>query len=303
MQFSHGHGPVAPSTTGLRCLVVPQWQGWAVSAEQRDGAFELARRFAAFRPEEAITPAPWQALELEGQILGRSAVLANLERIRASLAQRPARHLFTLGGDCSVDIAPISAMNKAYAGDLAIVWLDAHGDLNSPDESTSHRFHGMPIRALLGDCDPMILAAIDAPLKRDQVFLAGARDLDPPESDFIRSTGLSSLSVEELRANPRALAAAIRRGGYRHVHLHLDFDVLDPAHFSELNTPVAGGFSVPELLQVVEALTQQLNVVSATLTEYSPISGAGLGAVEPILAFFAQEAHGWSTDTELAIAA
>ena len=128
-----------------------------------------------------------RTLKVENKILGYSPILQQLTKVRETIWQHNPDRLFVIGGDCSIDIAPISFLNHKYARDLAVIWIDAHADLNTPASSPSHHFHGMPLRVLLGEGDAKIIELSDSVLSSKQVFLVGARDFDPPEQKLSRT--------------------------------------------------------------------------------------------------------------------
>ena len=138
--------------------------------------------------------------------------------LAAALPERP----LVLGGCCCSHVGAVSGL-AARGGRLAVVWIDAHGDLNTPESSPSGNAWGMPLRMLLDDG---VVAAED-------VALVGARNLDPPEEQFMRETGIDD-SVE------RALAGADA------VYVALDVDVLDPGE-ADVFMPEPDGASVEEI--------------------------------------------------------
>eukprot|EP00438_Fugacium_kawagutii_P012746 Skav203751 [mRNA] locus=scaffold68:564628:568163:+ [translate_table: standard] len=92
--------------------------------------------------------------------------------------------VFTIGGDCSVDLAPMSYLRQRYGPALMVAYIDAHADLNAEWETPSGHFHGMSLRAMLGTA-PENLAPPVA-LETNRLMLLGARDLDPAEQKFIK---------------------------------------------------------------------------------------------------------------------
>ncbi|MGY0038106.1 arginase family protein [Pedobacter sp. NJ-S-72] len=84
----------------------------------------------------------------------------------------------TIGGDCGIEIMPISYLNKIYNGNLSIIWIDAHADLNTPESSPSKTFHGMPLRTLLGDGNKQFKELLFSTIKPEQISFIGLRDLD-----------------------------------------------------------------------------------------------------------------------------
>jgi arginase len=160
------------------------------------------------------------------------------------LPERP----LVLGGCCCTHVGAVEGL-AARRGRIALVWLDAHGDLNTPESSPSGNLWGMPLRMLLdsGAVEP------------EDVVLLGSRNLDPPEREYIAATGL--------RTEPDALDAALE--GTEGVYVALDGDALDPAELIPF-MPEAGGFT---LVQTEELL--------ARVREGAPVLGAGLSGLAP----------------------
>lgn len=145
----------------------------------------------------------------------------------------------TIGGDCGVELAPIGHAMRRTGGDLAIVWLDAHADLHTPASSPSGAFHGMVLRAALGDGAPGLVAEPGAAPRPEQVVLAGTRALDPEEAAYIAVRGIRRLSPAELR--PETLVAAVEATGASSVFVHVDLDVLDPPSYAASAAPSPPG--------------------------------------------------------------
>jgi arginase len=130
-------------------------------------------------------------LEIENDILGYRQILSLLQIARAKILSTSPDRIFTLGGSCGIETLPVSYLNHKYGGDLAVVWLDAHADLNTPESSLSKHFHGMPLRTLLGEGDRHICEQSFSILRADQIFLAGTRELDLAESELIKNQKIS----------------------------------------------------------------------------------------------------------------
>jgi arginase family enzyme len=169
----------------------------------------------------------------------------------------------TVGGDCGVELAPIEAALAAHGDGLAVVWFDAHGDLNTPGSSPSGAFHGMVLRTLLGDEGPL---SPQAKLRPSQVVLAGVRALDPPEKQYVAEHDIALVPPGELADLPTVVAAA----GARAVYVHIDLDVLDPSAFSSVGCPEPGGVTPAALAAAVRSLTDRFPLAGLGITEYEP---------------------------------
>ncbi|MER6424740.1 arginase family protein [Streptomyces sp. NPDC001137] len=190
----------------------------------------------------------------------------HLQAVREALAKvPPGARTVTIGGDCAVDLAPVEAALSTFGNRLALVWFDAHADLNSPQSSPSGAFHGMVLRALIGD-GPEGLRPLHS-VRADRVVLAGARSLDPGEQDLVASRSIRHISVEQL-AEPGPLLASVRATSAEAVYIHIDLDVLDPQVFPAVGTPEPGGLGVEQLLGAVRTLTEEFTLAGIALTEY-----------------------------------
>ena len=199
-----------------------------------------------------------------GGVLGLSSIAARFRTALARLRESAPDVVVTVGGTCGVEAAPVAYLNERYAGDLAVVWFDAHGDLNTPSSSPSGHFHGMVLRTLLGDGPPEYVAELRRTLQPQQIFLAGTRDLDPGESAFVRDAGIS-VTPPAAFTDPLAVAAAVRARGFRNVYLHLDMDCFEPDEFPDALVRTPGGPSFASVAATIVELTAAFDVVGFSL--------------------------------------
>jgi arginase len=248
-------------------LFFPEWQGYPVGDGIRRGAYLLRRQVCKDLSFVDVPVATHGLTASEGGIVARQAIVDNTRSCRELLGTLGPHRLLTLGGTCAVELAPISHLNRLHGGDLSVVWLDAHADLNTPSTSPSGHFHGMPLRTLLGGGDPELVSLCAASLLPEQVLLLGVRDTDPAEQDYMAASGISVL---EVGATPEALAHRLEQTGRRHVYLHLDLDVLEPGDFDDVACPAPGGIRYPRLLELLEAAGRHAAVVGCSLLELVP---------------------------------
>jgi arginase len=174
-----------------------------------------------------------------------------------------------IGGDCGAELAAVE--RAASDGTVAVVWFDAHPDLNTPESSTSGAFGGMVLRTLLGDGVDALVPAV--PLAPGLVVVAGSRSTDDSEEQYLRSSGIARVGADELSA-PHALLSAIEATGAASVYLHIDLDVLDPAELAGLSDPVPFGVTAAALVQAVKAVKARYPLVGAGITGFSPATEA-----------------------------
>src|SRR5690554_360036 len=245
-------------------LVVPQWQG---SGSSR--AMQVAEGAESIREDlpsgnTVVVPIPQGAGADQGSGVRR---LSSLEAVRDELQKALAATdgvPIVVGGDCGVELGAIGHATSRHK--LAVVWFDAHGDLNSPQSSPSGAFHGMVLRTLLGEGPETLLP--QTPLEPGRVFLVGTRALDDPEQQYIVESGIRSFAPSDLGAG--TLETALRQSGAEAVYVHIDLDVLDPAEFSSLGYPEPFGVTVPALIELVREVKATLPMVGAGLTEFAP---------------------------------
>ena len=185
-----------------------------------------------------------------------------------------------LGGDHALaagSVAGAAAHLAAKGERLGLLWVDAHGDLNTPGSSRSGNVHGMPLAALLGNGDKaMSSIAGDHPaIQSSDVALVGLRDLDGPERSHIRKWGLSAFTMRALDERgvrmvmEEAIAVATRGTGG--IWVSFDMDVIDPDEAPGVGTAVPGGMTYREAHLAMETLWDTGRVVSMDLVEVNPV--------------------------------
>ena len=251
-----------------RNFFFPLWQG----ASPQNTLFGGATKLHDILEEIAFTTVPVaeeEKLSVRNDILGYESILKHQKEMRRSLEDlKKEEKILTLGGGCDADMLAITERNFRHKGDMALLWLDAHGDLNTPRTSPSKLFHGMPLRTALGEGDAALLSLCFSRLRPEQILFAGVRDLDPPEEQFIRDNNIRRLDSESLSRNPESLRETLLSMGYRHVYIHLDLDVLEPGHVPGLLTPAPGGISPETLENLLDLLEGTFPVTGFALTEY-----------------------------------
>ena len=180
-----------------------------------------------------------------------------------------------LGGDHSVALGTLGGLAK-YRGIGGVLWIDAHGDLNTPDSSPTGNVHGMPLAAAMGltddrfDSDAWLLPAVSP----DRVALVGLRSLDGRERERIRQLGIKAYTMSDI--DRIGIERAIRESlthiaGPGFVHVSLDMDALDPEVAPGVGTPVRGGLSYREAHLALELVAESGLAGSFEVVEVNPI--------------------------------
>ncbi len=185
-----------------------------------------------------------------------------------------------LGGDHALaagSIAGAAAHLAAKGQHLGVVWVDAHGDLNTPATSSSGNVHGMPLAALLGHGDKALssVAGKHGSLRASDVALIGLRDLDNAEQSHIRKWNLSAFTMRSLDERgvrtimEEAIAVATRSTAG--LWVSFDMDVIDPADAPGVGTAVPGGMTYREAHLAMEMLADTGKLVGLDVVEVNPV--------------------------------
>jgi arginase len=179
-----------------------------------------------------------------------------------------------LGGDHSISVGTVGGVTHDEA--VGVLWVDAHGDFNTPASSPSGNVHGMPLAALRGMGAPELvnLGRRGPKIEAEDVVMLGVRDLDPEEREMLRASGIAVYTIRDI--DDRGLAVVAREGLARlahrpRLHVSLDMDCMDPREAPGVGTPVPGGLTYREAHLLMEILADEGNVGSVDLVEVNPI--------------------------------
>ena len=139
-------------------LFYPQWQGSGPDPAVYHGGLELKNYFSPALNFAEIKVSLSPAAPVKNAIFAYADLLRQMQETASLLGELWPQTIFTLGGGCDAGIIPVAWLNAYYAGELTVIWFDAHGDLNTPVSSPSGYFYGMPVRHLLGEGDKKIIS-------------------------------------------------------------------------------------------------------------------------------------------------
>jgi len=206
------------------------------------------------------------------EILETCANVAELVDAAVTAGSTP----LVLGGDHSVALGTLAGLAEHHGSPGAVIWLDAHGDLNTPETSPSGNVHGMPLAAALGLAGPgFVHPRLRVPaVSADRVVVVGVRSLDGAEQELLRRSGVGVCTMSEIDRGgiEQALREAIARvRGAAFVHVSLDLDVLDPEVAPGVGTPVRGGLTYREAHLALELVAESGVAGSFEVVEVNPI--------------------------------
>jgi len=211
---------------------------------------------------DSLPAAEVMAADLSAEdIWDRLAALYGVTAKRVAAAARRGSMPVVVSGDCTTALATLAGLQRAGT-DAGIVWLDAHGDVQTLETTVSGYLGGLPLRLLAGYRPELIAAGLGLrPVSERQILLAGARDLDPPEITYLET-------AEIRQADVPGLASADLPDGP--LYLHLDLDVLDPGEVPGLRFPAPGGPAAAQVATAVRYLldTGRVAAVGVACTWY-----------------------------------
>ncbi|MBX6772152.1 MAG: arginase [Chloroflexi bacterium] len=193
-------------------------------------------------------------------------------RIRVREAIERGMTPLLLGGDHSLAIGSLAGLLDRRP-DARVLWLDAHGDLNTPETTPSGNVHGMPLAVALGEA-PALFPGLDwhrRGIAPERVVLVGVRSLDPGERERIRRLGLRVYTIADVdrlgiyEVMQRALDYL--KAPPDSLHVSLDLDVVDPLHAPGVGTPVSGGMTIREAHLALEMIAQTNLMASLEVVE------------------------------------
>ena len=226
---------------------------------------------------DVVAPVPESTEEIDEHARYLPHILKHCDKVAklVELTRRSGAMPLVLGGDHSVALGTLVGM-AAVDGPGGVVWIDAHGDLNTPQSSPSGNVHGMVLAAALGlggdafRYDDWTLPAV-APGK---LALVGVRSLDQGERDVLHGLDAKVFTMTEvdrmgIESCVREAVAHVRGAGF--LHVSLDMDVVDPDHAPGVGTPVRGGLSYREAHLAMETVAESGLADSLDVVEVNPI--------------------------------
>jgi arginase len=220
----------------------------------------------------------------------RARYLGEIARAAAIIARKIQRIMglghfpLVLGGDHSIAVGTVSGIAAhAQRQDqrVGLLWIDAHGDINTPETSPSGNIHGMPLAALLGFGAGELTGVAGPPPKVHpaNVALVGIRSLDAGEKKRLKETGVQVHTMSDIDRHGvhRIMQKALARvtDGTDYVHVSFDLDAVDPTVAPGVGTPVKGGLDYREAHLIMEVLADAGVMTSLEMVEVNPILDQG----------------------------
>ncbi len=243
----------------------------AYDALMSAGLGELFPGCAAM-PMEKLAP----CTEYPPHLKHLDTVMAVDRRLRANVLAALEKGQFPLiiGGDHSIAMGSLAALGEFYgAEELAVLYIDAHGDINTEKTSTSGCIHGMDLAAACGlCCDELTVGKNKVDLLGKNLHIIGGRSIDPPEWGIMERLGVDFYSAEQTHAMgaDKVMERVLPTLRGKRIHISFDVDSLDPTEFSSTGYLIPGGLTFAQVRQIVRAAADTGALVSFECVEYDP---------------------------------
>lgn len=240
----------------------------------------------------------------------RMHYLSEILRVNQEVAElceaaiRDKRRVVALGGDHSINLGVVSGASAAFGGQLGLIYLDAHGDMNTDETTLSGNVHGMHLASLLGyGAEELTNFYGQAPkIAKQNLLHIGGSDFDPAELELIEREQLPAFTLFDLLS--QSLAPLLRMiddlaARMPNIWVSLDLDVIDRIYAPGAGMPNAKGLTYREIATIAEYIGAHCNVVGIDVVEYNPLQDeqnktAELG-IELIAKFFGKN-YSWYTN-------
>lgn len=263
-------------------LIYPQWQGGDISRlvpelGEKDSSlgYVLGAELLEFlAPKNVNTKTARVPISMEYKRESKKGILnydeiVNQTKVALEIlnATKPDK-ILTLGGECSVSVVPFAYLGKRYGGDVAIIWIDAHKDLNLQGDAY-RGYHAMALAATFGLVDKEGIAKLlPYHFNSKDSLLVGVRDFEG-KKERCKELGVEFLSPEYCRDSTNLLKW-LQASGKSKVVVHFDLDVLDPSELVMAVGVVENGLKIDEVIGLINAINAHYDLVGLSIAEHMP---------------------------------
>lgn len=261
-------------------IYFPQWQGAGIG----NGIEAGARAILEYLKDPSFINIPLSEIEAgkngvqKFQINNYDAITDQLKSFKNHLEKEKPKTLQTIGGDCGLEIVPVSYLNSIYTN-LGVIWFDAHADINKPCDSPSCNFHGMPLRTLLGEGEEKMNSLIFSTIAAFQIHYVGLRDIDNAEKRRLYSDDI----YHPIKLDIEDLVSTLSRKQITHLYVHFDFDCLEPTDYDKTYYQVAQGTTIQEAVNCIQRLQSSFTIVGSSVLESVTTKQEELKPITPII--------------------
>ena len=266
-------------------LVYPQWQGGDITRwipEISDPALAARGYYLGAQLLDFLAPdngQPKFIVPVNTEAKERKTVDGVLDRDDIALQTKAALDILnvekpdkivTLGGECSVSVAPFTYLADKYKDDVAMIWIDAHPDITLPGDVYTG-YHAMAVTACMGLGDKVIVSQLPARISPEKILLVGLRDWERDEIKARQQEyGIKHLSPEDVATDSSAVIDWLKKCKASRVVVHFDMDVLDPAEIIAAVGVVPDGMKMADVVRVINDIASEKELVGLTVAEPMP---------------------------------
>lgn len=266
-------------------LVYPQWQGGDITRwipEISDPALAARGYYLGAQLLDFLAPdngQPKFTVPVNTEAKERKAVDGVFDRDDIALQTKAALDILnvekpdkivTLGGECSVSVAPFTYLADKYKDDVAMIWIDAHPDITLPGDVYTG-YHAMAVTACMGLGDKVIVSQLPARISPEKILLVGLRDWERDEIKARQQEyGIKHLSPEDVATDSSAVIDWLKKCKASRVVVHFDMDVLDPADIIAAVGVVPDGMKMADVVRVINDIASEKELVGLTVAEPMP---------------------------------
>ncbi|MGF6906488.1 aminotransferase class I/II-fold pyridoxal phosphate-dependent enzyme [Fusobacterium sp. PH5-44] len=206
----------------------------------------------------------------------KNTILSTCEKIASSVYQavKDGYRPITIGGDHSIALGSISGVSLEK--EVGVIWIDAHGDMNTDESTITGNIHGMPLALLqgIGDRDLVNCFYEGAKINSKNVVIFGVRDLDFKEREIIEQVGIKVIYYDEILQNGLEKSLEDVREYLQVDNLHISFDIdsINPEYAPGVSVPVRSGFTIDDVFQSFKFLFKNFSVTSVDIVEFNPVN-------------------------------
>ncbi|MDD6209863.1 MAG: arginase family protein [Bacteroidales bacterium] len=264
-------------------LIYPQWQGGIVAHWMPDIPADDASRgyYLGAQLLNMLAPKGSQkcvevpvSLDVhdrneEKGISARKVILKQTKAALEKLRENDPDKVVTLGGECSVSVVPFTYLAGRYPDDVAVVWIDAHPDVNLPYDDYKG-YHAMALTACLGMGDEEITGILPGRFDALKALIVGLRSWDKGMKECQDELGIKGLSPAEVASDSSAVMEWLKGTGVAKVVVHFDLDVLNPAEIIAGVGVEPDGMRIDEVVRVINNIASEYDLVGLTVAEPMP---------------------------------
>lgn len=267
-------------------LIYPQWQGGGTIADfipellpedAYKGYYLGSQLLKMLAPQttQKIVEVPVSLdikdRKMENGIISYRTIIKQTQTALEKIRENHPDKIVTLGGECSVSVVPFTYLAQKYADDVAIIWIDAHPDLNLPGEG--HKgYHAMALTACMGKGDKTIMELLPGKVDSSKVLIVGLRawEKEGGTKERQKEVGVKHLSPADVAGNSTAVIEWLKSTGASKVLVHFDLDVIDPKEMIAAVGTDPDGMKIDETVRVINDISNHFDLVGLTIAEPMP---------------------------------